>query len=325
MAPNLSTIQHDLLQAMLLEATMSNAEIATTIECSERSVRSARLNILHSGSTRAPSNGGGRPAKITSSMKAALWEYLVEKPTLYQEEMVVFLKEKFGVQVARSSVAHVLKTMGWSKKKARYVAMEQNADLRDFHLHKISQYASYQLVFVDESGCDKRVGYRRTGWSPEGVTPVQVARFRRGERYQILPAYAQDGLVYAKVYEGTTDGSVFENYIRGLLLHCGEWPQPKSVLVMDNASFHHRPNVKKMCDNAGVILVYASPYSPDLNPIEEFFAELKTFVKKHWCVLEQDQAMGFKEFLEWCLATAGSRASSAEGHFRHSGLTITHS
>jgi len=79
-----------------------------------------------------------------------------------------------------------------------------------------------------------------------------------------------------------------------------------------------------MCDDAGVILVYASPYSPDLNPIEEFFAELKAFVKKEWCVCEQDQAMGFAEFLEWCLTTVGSRASGAEGHFRHSGLTTTH-
>ena len=324
MAPNLTTIQHGLLQGMLLETTITDAEIATTVECSERSVRSARSNLLHFGSTKAPSNGGGRPAKITPPMKAALREHLLEKPTLYQEEMVAFLEEKFGIQVARSSVGHVLKSMGWSKKKARHVAQERNADLRDFHLHRMSQYASYQLVFVDESGCDKRVGYRRTGWSPRGVTPVQVARFRRGERYQILPAYAQDGIVYAKVYEGTTDGSVFEEYIRELLLHCGRWPQPKSVLVMDNASFHHTPNIRQMCDDAGVILVYASPYSPDLNPIEEFFAELKAFVKKEWCVWEQDQAMGFAEFLEWCLTTVGSRASSAEGHFRHSGLTITH-
>jgi transposase len=83
-----------------------------------------------------------------------------------------------------------------------------------------------------------------------------------------------------------------------LLLHCGRWPQPKSVLVMDNASFHYTPNVRQLYDDAGVILVYASLYSPDLNPIEEFFAELKAFVKKEWCVWEQDQAMGFAEFLE---------------------------
>src|SRR4051794_23231062 len=32
----------------------------------------------------------------------------------------------------------------------------------------------YQFVYVDESGSDKRGGYRRTRWSPRGVTPVQV-------------------------------------------------------------------------------------------------------------------------------------------------------
>jgi transposase len=79
-----------------------------------------------------------------------------------------------------------------------------------------------------------------------------------------------------------------------------------------------------MCDEAGVILVYASPYAPDLNPIKEFFTELKAFIKKKWCVWEQDQATGFVEFLEWCLTTVGSRASSVKWHFRYSGSIITH-
>jgi hypothetical protein len=30
-------------------------------------------------------------------MKAALREHLLKKPTLYQKEMVAFLKEKFGI------------------------------------------------------------------------------------------------------------------------------------------------------------------------------------------------------------------------------------
>jgi len=50
---------------------------------------------------------------------------------------------------------------------------------------------------------------------------------------------------------------------------------------MDNASFHHTERIKQMCDLAGVKLVYLPPYSPDLNPIEEFFSELKAFIKKN--------------------------------------------
>jgi len=33
-----------------------------------------------------------------------------------------------------------------------------------------------------------------------------------------------------------------------------------------------------MCADTEVMLVYLAPYSPDLNPIEEFFAELKGFI-----------------------------------------------
>lgn len=36
-----------------------------------------------------------------------------------------------------------------------------------------------------------------------------------------------------------------------------------------------------MCADAGVKLIYLPPYSPDLNPIEEFFAELKSFIQRN--------------------------------------------
>jgi transposase len=48
---------------------------------------------------------------------------------------------------------------------------------------------------------------------------------------------------------------------------------------MDNASFRHSDRIEQMCTDAGVKLSYLPPYSPDLNPTEEFFAELKAFIK----------------------------------------------
>lgn len=72
----------------------------------------------------------------------------------------------------------------------------------------ISQtFQSYHLVYVDESGCDKRVRFRRTGWSPIGMTPIQVSQFRRDQLYQNLPAYAQAGIVLFRVFQGSIDAS----------------------------------------------------------------------------------------------------------------------
>ena len=154
------------------------------------------------------------------------------------------------------------------------------------------------------------------------MTPVQIAQFQRERRYQILPAYTQDGILLARVFQGSTDTAVFEEFIEQLLPLCGKWPEPKSVLVMDNASFHHTERIQQMCDEAGVKLVYLPPYSPDLNPIEEFFAELKAFIKRHWQIYEADPKQGFDTFLEWCIDVAGGNKRSARGHFTHAGLKV---
>jgi hypothetical protein len=140
--------------------------------------------------------------------------------------------------VTAMSISRSLKSIGWSKKVARSVAKERNADLRDYYLYKLSAFHSYQLVYVDESGCDKWISFRRTGWSPLDVVLVQFAQFHCGRWYQILPAYAQDGIVLARMFQGSTNSSIFEDFIEQLLAHCERWLVPKSVLVMDNAYYH---------------------------------------------------------------------------------------
>jgi transposase len=51
--------------------------------------------------------------------------------------------------------------------------------------------------------------------------------------------------------------------------------------------------IEQMCADAGVKLVYLPPYSTDLNPIEEFFGELKTFIKRNWHTYEDNLRQGF--------------------------------
>jgi transposase len=248
-------------------------------------------------------------------MLEALREHLRVKPGLCQDEMAVFLYDEFDILLSTSGISRALKSIGWSKKVTRHVAQERNADLRDYYAHNLSEFCSYHFVYVDESGCDKRIGFRRTGWSPLGVTPIQVTRFHRDRRYQILPAYTQDGILLSRIFQGSTDGTMFENFIEQLLHHCNPFPQPRSVIIMDNASFHHSERIKQMCRDAGVRLVYLPPYSPDLNPIEEFFAELKAFIKKQWHEFEESPHQYFKVFLEWCVSIVGGKERSARGHF----------
>ena len=320
--PQLSSTAVGRLSSMIESRRFTLNEMAITSGCSIPSVVRARDNLRHFGTARSSRRRGGRPSRITHAIREALQHLLFESPHQYLEEMSGFLQNEFGILVSTSTISRTLSRMRWTKKIMRRRARERNPDLRDFYMYKICNLHSWQLIFVDESGCDKRAGLRRTGWSPRSVTPVQVDPFHRGKRYQILPAYCQDGILLAKVFQGTTDSDVFEDFIERLLPLCGRWPEPKSVLIMDNASIHHSARVRRMCQEAGVLLIYLPPYSPDFNPIEEFFAELKGFIRKTWSSYPDPSEQGFGAFLRLCLNEVGSRRRSARGHFRHAGLTV---
>ena len=53
-----------------------------------------------------------------------------------------------------------------------------------------------------------------------------------------------------------------------------------TVIVMDNASFHSKKRLLFAAQNAGYKLLFLPPYSPQLNPIEKFWAWLKRFLRK---------------------------------------------
>ena len=278
----LTTIQVNVIEDMIEDGGYTLKQMSLNAGCSINAVVRIRSNITAFGMSRSPIQRTGPHSMITPDMRASLRMYLSKRSDRYLEEMRSHLYAEFGTLPSITTISKTLKSMRWSKKINRRRAKERNDELRDFYMYKISHFHSRQLVFVDESGCDNREGNRKMGWAPIGVAPIQVAQFRRGKRYQILPAYTQDGLILAYVYEGSTDSSIFEAFVERLLPLCGRWPEPRSVLVMDNASIHHSERVKQMCSDAGVIVIYLPPYSPDFNPIEEFFAELKGFMKRNW-------------------------------------------
>jgi transposase len=306
---------------MIQSSSLQDRDIADIASCSKRTITRIRANIRAFGAPCAPKATGGRRSRILPHVLDALLDRLLVKPDLYLDEMAEFIWDEFNLSVSTDSVRRSLKACNWSKKKTQRVACERDPDLRDACLRELSEYQSYQLVFVDESGCDTLAGVRRTGWAPRGMPAVQTARFHREQRHQILPAYTQNGVIHTRIFQGSTDGEFFADFIRELLPMCGRWPEPNSVLVVDNASFHRGSSIKELCEEAGVMLFFLSPYSPDLNPIEELFSQLKAFVRRHW----RKQAHNFDnfgEFLRWAVGLVGSDVKSAQGHFRNSGLSI---
>lgn len=286
MAPRLSKNERKILEAVIIgklegKDVIKDAEIAAkVVSCSTRTVRNARSNILRYGIIDAPCDARGRPTEITENMWLALKNLLEDRPCISQECMAYFLYKHYSLTVTRPIIGGLLKRKGWTKKVAQTIAKERNPDLRDDYIERRSHYKLEQMIFIDESGSDRGIAMLARGYAPKGVTPVQVKRFHRGKRVQILPAYTIDGVIYCEVYEENTDADMVEAFLDRLLPYCGRYPEPKSVIFMDNASFYFfSQEVKDRIVDAGVIIEYQPPYSPDLNPIEYLFGSVKNHIR----------------------------------------------
>ncbi len=143
-------------------------------------------------------------------------------------------------------------------------------------LRNQSRWDADRLVFPDETGVNRAMT-PRFAWSPRGERDVSKAPHDPGVNISIVGATGRRGLLAADWKVGGFNGGDFEAFVRELLL-----PKLKrgDTVVMDNASIHKRPIIKKLLAMRGVRLRYLPPYSPELNPIENEWSKIKGVVNR---------------------------------------------
>lgn len=100
-----------------------------------------------------------------------------------------------------------------------------------------------------------------------------------GSRYcreSFIAAQNQLSILAPFCYRGTCDTNLFNTWLEQILV-----PQlkPGQVIILDNASFHKSKASLEIVQKAGCEVLFLPPYSPDLNPIEKFWANFKRKVK----------------------------------------------
>jgi transposase len=133
-----------------------------------------------------------------------------------------------------------------------------------------------RLVFIDETWAKTNMT-RLRGWAPRGEKLVGKTPQGRWRTLTFLAALRRDRIDAPFVLDGPINGESFLTYVEKLLVPT---LAQGDIVIMDNLGSHKGRAVRRAIRAAGAKLFFLPPYSPDLNPIEQVFAKLKTLLRK---------------------------------------------
>jgi len=133
-----------------------------------------------------------------------------------------------------------------------------------------------RFIFLDETGLNTKMT-RLYGRAPRGERLTGAVPHGHWRTTTFIAGLRQSGVIAPLVLDGPMTGAAFRAYIEQVLAPA---LQPGDVVVMDNLAAHKVAGVTEAIAAAGGSTLYLPPYSPDLNPIEQFFAKLKALLRK---------------------------------------------
>ncbi|KAI2667282.1 Insertion element IS630 uncharacterized 39 kDa protein [Labeo rohita] len=145
------------------------------------------------------------------------------------------------------------------------------------------------LVFVDEAGFNLAKG-RRRGRNIIGHRATVDVPGQRGANITMCAAISERGVATHIPSLGPYNTQKLLNFLDHLYTDLilenergEEGPQlPHYVIVWDNVNFHRGPRIRTwFTTHPRMLMEFLPPYSPFLNPIEEFFSAWRWRVYEH--------------------------------------------
>jgi transposase len=272
----------------LIEAGTHYKDVARTLNVGESTVlewmRTYRAAGLAELSTKFAS---GRPTMLTDRQMMELYA-LIEgcEPrqlsfgfALWTRKLIQeLIRQRFKVSLSIQHTGRILKKLGLSPQRPLYRAYQQNPERverwKNEEYPAIRERAAAEgatIFFADEAAVrtDHHTG---TTWAPVGVTPVVTST---GERKTIMmiSAITPRGQLRFHLHVGSFKAKDFISFCKQLLADI----EGKIFLIVDGSSVHTATETREFVasTNGRLELFFLPPYSPELNPDEWVWKNVK--------------------------------------------------
>ena len=246
-------------------AALFGVSVASVVKWSQR--------FRATGSAAAKKMGGWKQLLLKSE-RTWLLARIAEKPDLTLRAVVAELSER-GTPASYGAVWRFFAREGITFKKSLHASEQDRPDVAQRRLRWKKHQGRLdprRLVFIDETWAKTNMT-RHHGRCARGARLVAKVPYGRWRTLTFLAALRCDRIDAPCVIDGPINGLSFRAYVEQFLvpaLTAGD------IVIMDNLGSHKRETIRRLIRAAGAKLFFLPRYSPNLNPIEQVFAKLKT-------------------------------------------------
>lgn len=229
----------------------------------------------------------GRPPKLTKAQKKELFQIIEAGPqtagfpgACWRTPMIQHLiYERWGVWYSVQYLSQLLKNLGLSYQKARFVSDHLDPEKRKQWIEqtwpqilKLAKEKTAHILFGDEASFPQW-GTLSYTWAPRGQQPTVPTSGKRTS-YKVFGLIDYfTGRFFAQGIEGRLTSLTYEAFLREVLSRT----RKHIILIQDGAKYHTSKAMRTFfAQHAHRLTVFPLPaYSPDYNPIEKLWKKIK--------------------------------------------------
>jgi transposase len=221
--------------------------------------------------------------KITPEIEEFIKNYVKKYPTTTLWEYSKLVYEKFNIHLSDKSIYNILHKYKLTRKRLRSKYYpekrtgQEKQDLDNFYKN-LEKYNYKKTICLDETSIylNMTLSYGR---SKSGTRVIKKTTKYPYKRYNLLCAICSNKVVGWNLYPERKGGVKTIDIIE-FYNNCIKNKYENHLIIMDNAVIHKSKIIKNIIENSNNELLYSVPYHPETNAIEEFFSQLKHYIKK---------------------------------------------
>jgi transposase-like protein len=266
--------------------TGNQVETCEVFDCKRSSLQEWITMYEKTGSVVRKTQKSRVAYKVKQEYINFLKEELIKKPDIFMADLKVLLEKKYPeVSLSREHIGKLLRDSNKTRKRLRKIHQpstyrgkprEHKKEVSAF-IQEARKYSMDKIICLDETAIYPALhpSYARCDIGKRCY--VKTTNSKVFKHYSLLVAITNKDTIAYELYE---QGAVNAERLSEFITKHIKGKYTDHLIVMDNAMFHKSPEVKKAVEESGNKILYSVAYYPRSNPIEQYFNQVKHYIKK---------------------------------------------